>query len=252
MKKNEEKKSLKRQLVSGAVYVALAGVVVAVTVNTTVGIISDKNTDSLEKLSELDTKLPSIPEIPPLSIPKAEIIPEAEQSSPVSDVPEGIDSTVTEPDFSVSEIAIPQDADLGFDKYINPCGGFVTKEFSIEMPVYSTTMGDYRTHPGIDISADKGTPVCAAIGGIVTEVYDDDLLGKTVCMKNADGYTIKYSNLMPELYATVEVGSVLVTGEKIGGVGDTAICEYVDAGHLHLEILDQNGEPVNPEDFINF
>lgn len=253
MKKNQEKKSLKRQLVSGAVYVALASVVIAVTVNTTVGIISDRNAENFEKnLGDINTNLPSVPKIPSPNIPKTDISPAPDLSSPVSDTSEGIDATVTDTTDVTQEISIPEDAYLGFDKYINPCGGFVTKEFSLEVPVYSATMGDYRTHAGIDISADKGTQVYACIGGVVTEIYDDDLLGKTVCMKNADGYIIKYSNLLPDLHAGVEVGAVLETGSLIGGVGDTAISEYVEASHLHLEMLDQSGEYVNPEDYINF
>ncbi len=256
MKKNQEKKSLKRQLMSGAVYVALASVMIAVTVNTTVGMISKRNTVDMENsLSNLASDLPSIPSIPSipsLDIPKTDILPAPDLSAPVNDTPKNIDATVTQEPAVIQEISIPEDAYLGFDKYINPCAGFVIKEFSLEVPVYSTTMGDYRTHSGVDISADKGTQVYAVIGGVVTDIYDDDLLGKTVCMKNEDGYTIRYSNLMPDLHAGVQVGAVLETGSLIGGVGDTAISEYVEASHLHLEFVSPDGECVNPEDFIDF
>lgn len=275
-KKSKEKKSLKRQLISGLIYTALSAVVVAVTVNTTVGIISGRNSlpDIPKALSDIKAEVPSVPTLPPITVPEidfADTIPDGVVSdideTPVSESPEGIDSLITEADentvYEMPEIviepqptidyhSIPDDAKLGFDTFIKPCDGYVSKEHSADIPVYSSTMADYRTHIGVDVVCDMGTAVSVVSGGIVTEIYDDVMFGKTVCMQNRDGYTLKYSNLMPELYAGVEVGSILATGEHLGGIGKSALCEAAEAPHVHLEIYDQSGNAVDPEDLILF
>lgn len=267
--KGENQKTLKKQLISGTVYVALAAVVVAVTVNTTVGILSGGNVKIPESVPEnTNLELPSIPEIPKIDIPNLSLslsgdtlMSGDDDTSPVSDSVDGIDSVITEEigtesleesTASPAPLAIPDGANLGFDKYIKPCDGYVSKEHSADVPVYSTTLSDYRIHIGVDITGEIGTPVYAAVGGIVTDIYDDDLYGKTVCIKNRAGYTAKYSNLLPTLNANIAVGSLITTGQTIGGIGDTALCEAVEPSHLHLEIYDENGNAVDPEDLISF
>lgn len=263
--KNSEKKSLFRQLISGTVYVALASVVVAVTVNTTAGLLSGNNASIPDTVPEkLGTELPSVPDIPPLTLP--EIVVENtseltnEATHPVSDTADGINSIITveedeetvQSDVEPLNIEFTEDADLGIDRFIKPCDGFVSKEHSVDIPVYSATMSDYRIHVGVDVTGDIGTPVSAVCGGIISKIYDDDLLGKTVCVTSKSGYTVKYSNLLPTLNAPISEGAVIATGDTIGGIGDTALGEAVDVSHLHLEIYDSDGNPVNPENLISF
>lgn len=265
--KNSGHKSLKKQLLSGTVYVALAAVVVAVTVNTTVGILSGGNVEIPDSTPQnTNLELPSIPDIPKIDIPELSLdlsdnslsSDTQEDTFPVSDSPDGIDSVITEAPLSentgaVTEApAIPEDAQLGIDRFIKPCDGYVSKEHSADIPVYSTTLSDYRIHIGVDVTGDIGTPVCAVNGGVVTDIYDDDLYGKTVCIQNRDGYTMKYSNLLPTVNANITVGSIVTTGQTIGGIGDTALCEAVDTSHLHLEIYNSDGNPIDPEDLISF
>lgn len=263
--KNHGQRSLKRQLFSGAVYVALAAVVVAVTVNTTVGILSGNDLELAESLPQNTSfDLPVLPDIPKIDIPEiSTVLPKTENpsqespSAPVSDSPDGVDSVIVQ-DLSAQDLqqsvlpVIPDDADLGFDKFIKPCDGYVSKEHSASLPVYSVTMSDYRVHNGIDVTGEIGEPVSAVCGGIVTDIYDDDLFGTTVCIRNREGYTVRYSNLLPTVNANIQKGAIVTTGQTIGGIGDTALCEAVDTSHLHLEMYDPEGNPVNPEDFICF
>ncbi|MBR6789175.1 MAG: peptidoglycan DD-metalloendopeptidase family protein, partial [Clostridia bacterium] len=44
----------------------------------------------------------------------------------------------------------------------------------------------------------------------------------------------------------VEVGDVVTTGTPIGYVSDSMTSEQNDGAHLHLELVDANGEFVNP------
>ena len=258
--RNTEKKSLKKQLISGTVYVALAAVVAAVTVNTTVDLLSDTEyelPDIDQGVTDIDFS--SMDDLPRVDLPDVSLaIPEMDplpDSSPVSDTAGGIDSLLTEEapvtDTAVSP-AIPDDADLGIDRFIKPCDGYVSKEHSVDVPVYSTTLSDYRIHVGIDVTGEIGTPVLSVCGGVVCDIYNDDMYGTTVCVQNRDGYTVKYSNLLPTLNANISVGALLATGDVIGGIGDTALAEAVDSSHLHLEMYDDSQNPVNPEDFISF
>lgn len=269
MKKNN--KSFKRQFLSGTVYVALAAVVVAVTINTTVGIISDKTKiPHAENISGNTPDLPDITELPELSLPEFSMpLPDSGNSdTAVSDTAEGINSDIIEEipspvispavnestpqNISKDPLSIPENADLGFDKFVKPCNGFVLKEHSVEIPVYSATMSDYRTHTGIDVAEELGCEVVCVSGGIVTDIYNDDLYGTTVKIKNRDDYTIVYSNLMPTLATEIEVGKLVKTAEPVGGIGETAICEAVETPHLHLEIYDSDGNAIDPEDLISF
>lgn len=261
MKKDTSSKSrLKKQLISGGIYIALSAVVVAVTVNTVVSLVSDRVDDLPVIPDEIDTSLPEIDDFnfdtnlynytENLTLP--DNTPEPDLN--VSDTVTGIDAVVTQPNNTqadVSDVLLP-DTFVGFENYIKPCDGFVIKSQSLDIPVYSETLYDYRTHTGVDIACDKGSAVKVCIGGVISEVYTDRMLGTTVCIKTKDGKTVKYSNLSSELDANIVVGTVVETGTVIGGIGETALSEAAEPPHLHLEILDIDGTPLDPEELIDF
>lgn len=277
-KKNKrEKKSLKKQLISGTIYVALAALVTAVTLHATVGMISDKTKDINldESLKIPSSDLPSVPKIPSLNLSQTQTENETADSA-VGETSNGVSSLIEDGTKKLSEeilneednvganaenasdvnentaLEIPQDANLGLDKFIKPCSGFVSKSHSTLVPVYSPTMSDYRTHTGVDVAESVGTEIVCVKGGIVTDIYDDDLYGKTVKMKTGDEFTIVYSNLLETLSDSVSVGAILKTGDSIGGIGESAICEVVEAPHVHLEIYDADGLALDPEELIDF
>ena len=127
--------------------------------------------------------------------------------------------------------------------YTWPVKGEILSPFSVEALAYDETMGDWRTHGGIDIAAEEGRKVLAAGEGQVAEVYDDAMMGTTVTVLQADGVTAVYSNLAQE--TAVAVGDLVDTGAVLGEVGRTALAESGLEPHLHLELL-ADGEPVNP------
>ena len=265
-KSNSGKSSFRRQLISGAIYAALAVVISAVTINTTVGMLTAKDKIEIPDApsDNISVEIPSLPEISELVLPEidTQTLPDdasSLQTSPVSETPSGVDSTVTEPILLTEQVneetdvfGIPADADLGIDRFVKPCDGYVQKEHSAEIPVYSATMADYRVHVGVDVTGEPGAPVCAVIGGIVSDVYNDDLYGKTVCITSRGGYTVKYSNLLPTLNGNIEKGALIKTGDVLGGIGDTALCEAVDPSHVHIEIYDSDGLAIDPENLISF
>ncbi len=132
---------------------------------------------------------------------------------------------------------------------VSPVVGEITKSHSMEMPVFSTTLNEWRVHTGIDISAEEGAEVYAAAGGTVTAVYSDPLLGKTVEINHGGGVMSVYSNLS-NTGIEVKEGQTVASGAKIGLVGDTSLSELADESHLHFGVK-VNGVSVNPLDYIS-
>ena len=130
---------------------------------------------------------------------------------------------------------------------VDPLIGETVAAFSMDALRYSDTMGDWRTHDGIDIAADPGTQVCAASSGTVLDVRNDDLMGTTVVLTHDGGYDTIYANL--QSVPTVEIGDYVTAGQVIGSVGKTALSESSEPPHLHFGVT-KDGEYVNPADFL--
>jgi len=131
--------------------------------------------------------------------------------------------------------------------YTWPVKGGIVSNFSLEVLAYDETMGDWRTHSGVDISAQPGTRVLAMSSGTVRRVYEDDLMGTTVVIDHGEGLVSYYHNLTAS--PTVSEGDEVITGTVIGAVGDTAIAESGRPSHLHLEVS-LDGRPVDPVDYL--
>jgi murein DD-endopeptidase MepM/ murein hydrolase activator NlpD len=130
---------------------------------------------------------------------------------------------------------------------VDPLRGETVAAFSMDALQYSDTMGDWRTHDGVDIAADAGTPVCAASSGTVLDVRDDDLMGTTVVISHDGGYDTLYANLQST--PTVAVGDYVTAGQVVGAVGRTAIAESAEPTHLHFAVT-KDGEFIDPEAYL--
>ena len=128
-----------------------------------------------------------------------------------------------------------------------PVKGEVVAGFSVEALVYNETMGDWRTHNGLDIAASRGTQVLAAASGQVSALYQDDLMGTVVEIDHGQGLVSQYANLAAT--PAVKVGDEVTTGTVIGSVGDTAAVESGSQAHLHYALL-KEGSPVDPADYL--
>jgi murein DD-endopeptidase MepM/ murein hydrolase activator NlpD len=129
-----------------------------------------------------------------------------------------------------------------------PVEGEIARDFSLEVFAYDATMGDWRTHDGIDIIAEVGTPVSACAKGTVTEVATDDMMGTTVTVDHGLGMVSVYSNLAPSL--NVQVGTEVESGSVLGTVGTSAIAESADPAHLHFT-LEEYGTTIDPMYYLH-
>ena len=131
--------------------------------------------------------------------------------------------------------------------FVWPVRGQVVADWSLEVLAYDETMGDWRTHSGVDIAAPVGTQVMAAAAGTVASVEQDDLMGTTVTIAHAEGLTSIYANLGE--VPTVEAGDHVNAGDIIGAIGTTAVAESARAPHLHFE-MELDGNSVDPVSYL--
>jgi murein DD-endopeptidase MepM/ murein hydrolase activator NlpD len=94
-------------------------------------------------------------------------------------------------------------------------------------------------HAGLDISADRGTPVRATADGTVENAGYNGNYGNSIVINHGFGIGTRFGHLSG--YA-VAVGQKVKRGDVIGYVGSTG---HATAAHLHYEIL-FNGTPINP------
>ena len=92
-----------------------------------------------------------------------------------------------------------------------PVSGRVLNSYSGDELVYSKTLGDWRTHNGVDYAASRGAEVTAPAAGKVVETGTTD--------------------------AKVKKGDTVSAGQTIGKVGSVS-CECAEESHIHLEVME--------------
>ena len=110
---------------------------------------------------------------------------------------------------------------------------------------YTIARGFSEEHEGIDFAAQEGTSVYNACIGTVSDVGYDDSRGNYIEICSEDGKTFIYNHLKDT--AIPVVGSDIKSGMKIGEVGNTG---NSTGPHLHYAVKDENGEYINPEEYI--
>jgi murein DD-endopeptidase MepM/ murein hydrolase activator NlpD len=121
-----------------------------------------------------------------------------------------------------------------------------TGEFNNPLGIipYKVTTGFFGWHPGVDFSAEPGTPVYAADGGVVVFAgHHTGGYGTLVILDHGNGFTSYYAHLNARY---VECGQSVGKGITIGEVGATGI---VSGAHLHFEVR-KNHVPQSPYLYI--
>lgn len=104
--------------------------------------------------------------------------------------------------------------------------------------------GDTRFHTGIDLAVPEGTPVKAAMDGVVKTAGPRGGYGKAVEIDHGNGLTTLYAH-NSEL--AVMPGERVVAGQVIAAAGQTG---RATGAHLHLEVRVE-GKPTNPRSALN-
>jgi len=123
---------------------------------------------------------------------------------------------------------------------IKPCIGTVEHDFGMR---FHPILGIRRMHEGIDILADRGTPVHAPGDGKVVFVGYKGGFGLTIEIDHGFGYRTVYAHLSKTL---VRRGKLVHRGDVIAKSGSSGLAT---GPHLHYEIH-HNGIIENPIGFF--
>lgn len=227
-----------------ALVVCLAGASVAtwLAVDRTITGIERNNSEILERTQ---------PSVPPLleeaetkqsDIPQESAPPRAESSVSQPSSPTSSSSSEEQSERTETSAPSTQPETLPKLTYALPVRGDIIQQYSGGELIKNTTLGDWRTHDGMDIYAEKGADICAAADGTVRQIKSDPLWGTVVVIDHADGVESHYAGLHKTL-AVAEGDSVTVR-QAIGKL-DGVPCEISDKSHLHFAMR-RDGAWIDP------
>jgi len=231
-----------RFLSSKGFYVALAVCLVGasaatwVAVSRTITGIEDSNNQMLQKESlfgefpTLEEAEKNVPDVPKQYSPPSSSSSTASSSSEPAKEPE-------EPSSAQTSVTVTQTL-----AYALPAKGTITNSFSDGELVKNKTLGDWRTHDGIDIAANKGDDIYAAADGVVTGIVHTPLWGTVVTVSHVDGHETIYSGLDSNL--PIQEGENVMVKQVIGKL-DSIPCELEQESHLHFA-MKKDGSWIDP------
>ena len=145
------------------------------------------------------------------------------------------ESTTAEEEPSEMSFSSPLSLEIGAD-------------YSRGVPVFSSTMSDYRTHNGVDFLGVQGDTVKPIAEGTVTAVTKDAVWGNSVTVDHGNGVVSKISGLSDN--DLIEEGEHVHENAVLGRVGTVPV-EADEPSHIHLEIR-VNGKLADPLEWLGF
>jgi murein DD-endopeptidase len=113
----------------------------------------------------------------------------------------------------------------------------VTSSFG---PRVHPVSGQASMHNGTDFRAPIGTPIFAVAAAVVQRVANTAANGLHVVLLLANGWRVFYLHLSS---TSVAIGDTVERGQVLGATGDTG---NVTGPHLHFEVHDAGGKPLDP------
>ena len=104
----------------------------------------------------------------------------------------------------------------------------------------------YLQNSGTDFISENVFDVVSVLDGSVTDVKEDDTLGKIVEIKHDNGYVSIYQSLSE---VSVKKGDMVTQGQVIGKSGTNELDKDM-GNHLHFELY-VNGQVVDPTLYLN-
>lgn len=231
---NEPKTPMQKFLAGKGFYIALAlcvagtGTAAWLAVDRTIDEIDDNNRSILESQPE-DFSQPETVDTPQdgVSVSSGEEQPQDPASSSGGAAAEPSGSSVS---------SVPQSFSFAL-----PVAGETLNPYSAGKLVKDETLGEWRTHDGLDIKAASGAPVAAAGAGTVASVEEDGLWGTVVRIDHSNGLTTVYCGVAD---VAVHAGDEVADRQTIGTVG-VVPCEIGLESHLHFGVQ-QDGKWLDP------
>ncbi|MDR0684261.1 MAG: M23 family metallopeptidase [Spirochaetaceae bacterium] len=126
--------------------------------------------------------------------------------------------------------------EINGDLFIWPVRGRITSGYGYRK---SPITGLRSFHSGIDLSANTGVPIKAAMAGRVISAGYNDVFGYFVVISHHSNYRTLYGHMS---VIRTEAGAYVRTSDIIGNVGNTGQSR---GSHLHFQVY-KNGLTVNP------
>lgn len=245
MKDHKFWRSIEGFAVGKGFYIVLALCVAAV--GATGYYLLDTVTDPLNSVPSINNDEPVVlPDEPVLTVP--EQVPTRPVQQPVEvTVPDDLDAIASPDPPAPEQTPTFQHEQVVPTVFTWPVKGEILRDFSVETLSPDPTMGDWRTHAGLDVAARLGTRVLCMTEGTVSEIWEDSALGTCVRVEHGGKLESVYANLSPQ--PTVNVGDHMEIGAILGAVGTTAQAEIGMEPHLHLEVF-RNGKSMDPMEFL--
>ncbi len=132
-----------------------------------------------------------------------------------------------------------------------PEGGTYDPEEIMGAPVSGTLVSPYgirqtgddtEMHYGIDVAVDEGSPVYAALSGVVSLIQEHPLYGLTIYLQHNETLVTVYGRCASPI---VQEGTRISRGQQI------AVVASADTGesHLHFEVW-KEGQPLDPQEIM--
>ena len=125
-----------------------------------------------------------------------------------------------------SSSAAPASAQPVTGRILNACSG--------DELVYNKTLGDWRTHNGVDYACSQDAAVNAPASGKVTTVETDGRWGSVVSIEDSAGRIWRVCGTADP---QVKAGDTVTVGQTLGRAGNIP-SECAEETHVHLEVLE--------------
>lgn len=182
------------------------------------------------------TQIPMTVSTPAPAVTTAPMIRETGMPQPTSHTPTPTQEPIKKPEPTTAPSL----------QILEPTVGTITRQFAGDKLIYSQTLAQWTAHSGMDVCADAGTAVLAALDGQVESVIQDPLLGNTVVLQHAGSITTVYASLADII---VRTGDTVTAGQTIASIGNTALSESNEGYHLHFEMY-KDGKAVDPRPYL--
>lgn len=155
------------------------------------------------------------------------------------------EETKEEAAAEITDFFAPKQEELSFseeEQLLWPIVGNVLINYSMDSPVYFSTLEQYKYHPAIVIQAKEGQNIMAAARGKVTKIEKTEELGNVVTMDLGSGYEIIYGQLTN---LQIKEGDMVEKGVYIADVAAPTKYYSVEGDNVYFA-LKKDGKPVNP------
>ena len=125
--------------------------------------------------------------------------------------------------------------------FIMPVGGSRTSDFGPRIDPLTKRVGSF--HSGVDIAAPRGTPILAALTGIIIKAGWGGGYGKLIMIEHDNGLVTYYAH---QSRFSKKTGDDVIRGQVIGYVGSTG---RSTGPHLHFEVR-IGGTAKNPDVYL--